>query len=139
MDIKHSGTIRIRFIAVTFVILLAGCASYEVKRFDCTQLPEGCIHRQKTYEYRQTKNFSALWFVGQTLNVAAFAMEPTTGFADPTFGFNNSGSVIPLNRIRINQNLWSAYPECKEPGWDALFQCVKEIDIKEGRLKVADQ
>lgn len=134
MKTKYSGAIRIIFI-VSLVIFLAGCASYEIKRLDCTQLPEGCIHREKTYEYRQAKNFSVLWFAAQTLNVASFAIDPMTGFADPTFGLK-SVSVIPADKI--NSNLWEVYPECKEPGWDALFECVKRIDVQEGRLEKVD-
>lgn len=128
MKTKHSGAIRIVFI-VSLIIFLAGCASqYEMKKIDCAKF-DRCVHREKTYEYKQARSSSATGIAATGVGIIAATIPPAGGF--------NFGPTNPFNTV--NLNLRKAYPECKgfagDDYWKELFRCVKRIDISEGRIK----
>lgn len=132
MNTERFGAVRMRFIAVSFlIILLTGCASqYETKRIDCIKF-DRCVHREKTYEYREPRSSSATGIAATGVGIIAATIPPAGGF--------DFGPTNPYNMV--NSNLRKAYPECRGFGgddyWKELFKCVKRIDISEGRLKEA--
>lgn len=133
MDTGRLWAVRMRFVAISFLIIfLTACSSqYETKRINCIKF-DRCVHREKTYEYREARSSSATGIAATGVGIIAATIPPAGGF--------DFGPTNPYNTV--NSNLRKAYPECRGFGgddyWKELFNCVKRIDIKEGRLKVVD-
>ena len=132
MDMGRLRVVRMNSVVASFLIIfLTACASqYETKRIDCIKF-DRCVHREKTYEYREARSSSATGIAATGVGIIAATIPPAGGF--------NFGPTNPFNMV--NSNLRKVYPECRGFGgddyWKELFKCVKRIDISEGRLKEA--
>ncbi len=111
------------FILLLIGLFLAGCASTATIQ----------SHRAEFYQKEKGKLSDTAEKVGGGVLIAVILTEAVVGGG---FTLVFAGMIGAAENHRRQQKALAVYPECRDMVETELWNCVREIDIKEGRITV---